>query len=113
MTAGIGIKALAHGDDRVAALVVEVDQFVEFQPGTVRRLLDHLRLEQHTVTDKETTDTRAVVQHGCLTLLGRREALILRLDTLHERERAITVQGTVEGNPGKFEGTSTIGELVS
>ncbi len=109
---GVGVKAQPHGNHRLAAAVVEIDQLVQFQPGHVWRLLDHLCLKRYTIAEQEATDLLAVVQQGRHTLLGGCEAVILRLDVLYECTRALPVQSAVEGLLRILQGTATVGELI-
>src|SRR5215471_13091601 len=96
-TTGAGVKAQSHGHNRLAAAVIEIDQFVQFQPGHVGRLLDYLYLQRYAMAEQEATDLLTVVQQGCQALLGGGEAVILRLDVLHECIRTLPVQRAVEG----------------
>src|SRR5262249_19044637 len=111
-TTGTGVKAQPHSHNRVAAAVIEIDQLVQFQPGHVRRLLDYLHLKRYTIAEQEATDLLTVVQQGRHTLLGGCEAVILRLDVLHECSRALAMQRTVEGLLRILQGTATVRELV-
>jgi hypothetical protein len=51
-TTGVGVKAQTHGNNRLAAAVVEIDQFVQFQPGHVWRLLDNLHLKRYAIAEQ-------------------------------------------------------------
>jgi hypothetical protein len=86
---------------------------VQFQPGHVWRLLDHLHLKQYTVAEKEATNLLAVVQQGRHPLLGGGEAVILCLDVLHKCTRALPVQRAVADLLRVLQGTATVRELVS
>jgi hypothetical protein len=110
---GVGIKAQPHGDKRVAAPVVEIDHFVEFQPGRVRGGVNDLHLEQHVVALEEATDLVTIVQQGYRTLPGGCEAIVLLLDLLQKCTRALAVQRAVEGLLCILQGLGTVRELVS
>ena len=50
-TASAGVKAQSHGHNWLAAAVIEIDLFVQFQPGCVWRLLDYLHLQRYAVAE--------------------------------------------------------------